>query len=275
MAGALTAGGGMGPRLAGRVCVVTGSGQGMGRASAIAMAREGAKVVVADINAHSGNETVAMIEAEGGTAKFIAVDLRNSASIQPLMDQAAATFGGIDVVHANAAVHETDLTSETSIEDLDEAVWDMVHDINLKAVWLCTKFAVPYLKGSKAPASVNVASTGALVSYPMAGAYCASKGGVAMLTKASATDLAKYGIRVNCYCPGAIRTPMLQNYIDAADDGAAVEASLRGAHLLPRLGEPEEVAKLAVFLASDDASFITGAAYLIDGGALAWRGQAA
>ncbi len=262
----------MGDRLAGRVCVVTGAGQGMGRASAMEMAREGARVVVADINEEMGAETVRLIEEEGGTATMIRVDLRDTASIKALMDGAAAHFGGIDVVHANAAIHETDLTDKTSIEELDEAVWDVVNDINLKAVWLCTKYAVPYLKKSDAPSIVNVASTGSRVSYPMAGAYCATKGGVAMLTKASATDLAKFGIRVNCYCPGAIRTPMMQKYVDAADDPAAMEKVLTGSHLLPRLGEPEEVAKLAVFLACSDSSFITGASYLIDGGALAWRG---
>jgi NAD(P)-dependent dehydrogenase (short-subunit alcohol dehydrogenase family) len=259
-------------KLEGMVCVVTGAGQGMGRESAREMARQGGKVVVADINAVSGAETVALISEAGGTAKFIRVDLRDSASIKALMDDTAKTYGGIDVVHSNAAVHETELTSNTSIEDLDEAIWDIVHDINLKAVWLCTKFAVPYLKLSKAPAIVNVASTGATVAYPMAGAYCATKGGVEMLTKASATDLAKFGIRVNCYCPAAIRTPMLANYIAASEDKEATEAELRGANLIPRMGKPEEVAKLAVFLACSESSFITGSSYLIDGGALAWRG---
>jgi NAD(P)-dependent dehydrogenase (short-subunit alcohol dehydrogenase family) len=263
----------MAGKLEGMVCVVTGAGQGMGRESAREMARQGGKVVVADINESTGRETVELINQEGGTAKFISVDLRSSASIKALMDETARAFGGIDVLHANAAVHETDLTAATSIEELDEAIWDIVNDINLKAVWLCTKYAAPYLKLSKAPAIVNVASTGANVAYPMAGAYCATKGGVQMLTKASATDLAKFGIRVNCYCPAAIRTPMLAKYIDAAEDKAGVESALRGAHLLPRLGEPEEVAKLAVFLACSESSFITGASYLIDGGALAWRGQ--
>lgn len=262
----------MAVRLAGRVCVVTGSGQGMGRASAVEMAREGGKVVVADINEASGRETVGIIEGEGNSAAFVKVDLRDSASIKALMDESARLFGGINVVHANAAVHESDLTPRTSIEELDEDIWDLVNDINLKAVWLCTKHAVPYLKDAQSPAIVNVASTGAEVSYPMAGAYCATKGGVRMLTKASATDLAKFGIRVNCYGPGAIRTPMLEKYLAAADDPAAIEKFLRGAHLIPRLGEPEEVAKLAVFLACDDSSFINGVYCPIDGGTLAWRG---
>lgn len=259
-------------RLEGRVCVVTGAGQGMGRASACEMAREGGKVVIADINEIAGQETAELIVSDGGTATFVKVDLRSSDSIRQLMDSTAALYGGIDVLHANAAVHETDLTPNTSIEELAEDVWDIVNDINLKAVWLCTKHAVPYLKKSDAASIVNVASTGATVAYPMAAAYCATKGGVEMLTKASATDLAKFGIRVNCYCPAAIRTPMLEKYLNASDDPVALEKVLRGAHLLPRLGEPEEVAKLAVFLACSDSSFITGASYLIDGGALAWRG---
>ncbi len=261
----------MAGKLDGKVCVITGAGQGMGRESAREMARQGGKVIVADINSVTGDETVRLIRDEGGTAKFIRVDLRDSSSIKALMDEAAKIFGGIDILHANAAVHETDLTPSTSIEELEEAVWDTVHDINLKAVWLCTKHAVPYLKKSKAPAIVNVASTGSFVAYAMGGAYCASKGGVVMLTKATAVDLAKFGIRCNCYCPASIQTPMLQKYLDASDDAAAMEKILAGAHLTPRLGKPEEVAKLACFLASEDASFINGASYLIDGGALAWR----
>ena len=177
------------------------------------------------------------------------------------------------MLHNNAAVHETDLTPQTSIEDLSEDVWDAVYEINLRAVWLTIKHAAVHLKQSKrGPAIVNVASTGAFVSYPQAGAYCATKGGVLMLTKAAAVDLAKYGIRCNCYCPGAIDTPMMQKYFDAAPDKDAIMTVLTGAHLIPRLGRPEEVAKLACFLASDDSSFITGAAYVIDGGTLAWRG---
>jgi NAD(P)-dependent dehydrogenase (short-subunit alcohol dehydrogenase family) len=262
----------MSGKLQGKVCVITGSGQGMGRASALEMAREGGRVVVTDINAQSGKETVSLIKAEGGEAIFIACDLRSSVDINALMDQAAAHFGGIDVLHNNAAIHETDLTDKTSIEELDEAIWDAVNDINLKALWLTTKAAVPWLKKSGKGAIVNVASTGSHVAYAMAGAYCATKGAVVMLTKASAVDLAKYGIRCNCYCPASIETPMLQKYLDAADDPEAMARTLAGAHLTPRLGKPEEVAKLACFLASEDASFINGAAYLIDGGALAWRG---
>lgn len=263
----------MGNRLDGKICVVTGGGQGMGRCSAIEMAAQGGRVMVADINQKAGEETVAAIAASGGEAEFQRVDLRSSVEISELMQTTADRFGGIDVLHNNAAVHETDMTAHTSIEELPEEVWDTVHDINLKAVWLATKAAVPWLKKSAGASIVNVASTGSYVAYPMAGGYCASKGGVVMLTKAIAVDLAKFNIRCNCYCPAAIDTPMMQKYTESADDPQAVLNVLSGAHLIRRLGKPEEVAKLACFLASDDSSFINGAAYLIDGGALAWRGS--
>ncbi len=263
----------MGNTLDGKVCIVTGAGSGMGRACAVEMAAQGGRVVVTDVNAAAVAETLSAITGAGYEAASFTCNLRRPEEIKALIGFAADRFGGIDVLHNNAAVHETDLTPQTSIEDLSEGVWDVVYEINLRAVWLTIKHAAVHLKQSqRGPAIVNVASTGAFVSYPQAGAYCATKGGVLMLTKAAAVDLAKYGIRCNCYCPGAIDTPMVQKYYDAASDKAAIMSVLAGSHLIPRLGRPEEVAKLACFLASDDSSFITGAAYVIDGGTLAWRG---
>jgi len=266
----------MGNRLDGKVCIVTGAGSGMGRASAIEMAKQGGRVVATDVNEAAAKETVASIAAAGGESDSFPCNLRKSTDIKALMDFTSTRFGGIDVMHNNAAIHETDLTKNTSVELLPDDVWDAVYEVNLKAIWLAIKYASPYLKASRrGPAIVNVASTGAFVSYPQAGAYCATKGGVLMLTKAAAVDLAPYGIRCNCYCPGAVDTPMTRKYYEAAPDKDAIMSVLTGAHLIPRLGKPEEIAKLACFLASDDSSFITGAAYVIDGGTLAWRGTRA
>ena len=177
------------------------------------------------------------------------------------------------MLHNNAGVHESDLTDQLTIDTLPEEIWDSVYQINLKSLWLAIKYATPHLRRStRNPAIVNAASIGGLIGYPMAAAYCSTKGGVLMLTKQAAIDLAPE-IRVNCYCPAAIDTPMVAKYYEAAEDREAVERALTGTHLLPRLGRPEEVASLVCFLASDAASFLTGTAITIDGGSLAWRGS--
>lgn len=256
-----------------KVCVVTGSGGGIGRATAREMARRGAKVVVTDVNDATGKETLGLIEDAGGEAVFVRCDVRDEDQIVALMTTANDQFGGIDVLHNNAGVHDTDFTSDTAVDTLPMDVWTRVYEINLRAVWLCTKHAAPHLKRSeRGPAIVNAASIGGLVGYPMAPSYCSTKGAVIMLTKATAIDLGPK-VRCNCYCPAAVDTPMVQKYFDAAEDKAAVERALTGSHIIPRLGEPEEVAKLVCFLASDESSWTTGASFVIDGGSLAWRGS--
>ena len=263
-------------RLEGRVAVVVGAGQtqgetiGNGRAVAVTFSREGARVVLVDRDPTSLAETAELCAGE--TAQVVA-DIAADDGPQSVVDGALGAFGAIDVLHNNAGVHESDFTDKLTIDTLPDDVWDKVYEINLRGVWQCTKAAAPYLKESqRGPAIVNASSTGGVMGYPMASAYCATKGGVVQLTKTTAIDLAPR-VRCNCYCPAAVDTPMIQKYFDAAEDKEAIEKALIGSHLIPRIGKPEEVAKLVCFLASDDAAWITGAAYLIDGGSLAWRGS--
>jgi NAD(P)-dependent dehydrogenase (short-subunit alcohol dehydrogenase family) len=259
--------------LDGKIALVTGAGQGIGRAIALEIAHRGASgVVVADRNEQSVAETAQLITGAGGEATAVCCDLRERDQIKAMVDGVAESFGGLDVLVNNAGVIETALTADCAIDALPEDVWDTVYEINLRAVWLTTKFAAPHLRRStRGPSIVNAASVSGLIGFARAAIYCASKAGVIQLTRVAAIDLAPY-VRCNCYCPGLISTPMAREFIDRAEDAAAQERGMVSTQLVDRLGQPEEVAKLVCFLASDDAAFITGAAYTIDGGALAWHG---
>ncbi|MBV9203893.1 MAG: SDR family oxidoreductase [Actinobacteria bacterium] len=257
-----------------KICIVTGAGQGMGRAIAAEFAQRGAAAVaIADINAATAEQTAQLVRAAGSKAAVIPADLQDTADIERMVQRAVDEFGGLDVLVNNAGVIDTAFTSEPSIETLDEVVWDRVFAINLKAMWLATKFAAPHLRRSaRGPAIVNAASVSGVTGYAGSPAYVASKGGVIQLTKATAVELAP-DIRCNCYCPGTIDTPMAREFIDASPDKDAIMKFMTASHLIPRQGRPEEVAKLVAFLASDESSFITGTSILIDGGSLAWRGS--
>ncbi len=263
-------------RLDGKVAVITGAGQGIGEATALRMAEEGAKVVVSDINPDTGKAVVEKVRAQGGEAEFVAADVASVDDVKALMAGAKEAFGKLDILHNNAGVHETNFTAAAGSLELDEEIWDKCVAINLKGTWMCMKYAAPLLAESDAGAIVNAASIGGLLGYPMGSAYGPSKAGVVQLTRVMSIDLAAQGTRVNSYAPGNTDTPMVQKYYNesgSAEEVEMIKQQLLGTHLFPRMGEPREVANLVVFLASDEASMITGANFVIDMGTTAWRGM--
>jgi len=262
--------------LEGKVAIVTGAGQGIGAATALRMSDEGARVVVSDIDEQTAGEVVDGIRASGGEAVFVRCDVSRSEDVKALMAGALEAFGRLDVLHNNAGVHETSFTDTAQSHELPEEVWDKVIAINLRGPWLCSKYAAPLLKDAGGGVIVNAASIGGIVGYPMGGAYGPSKAGLIQLTRVMAIELAPQNTRVVCYAPGNTDTPMVQKYYNnpsmSPEEQKMVQQQLLGTHLVPRLGRPEEVADLVVYLASDRAAMINGTCIVIDGGTTAWRG---
>ncbi|MEI2580218.1 SDR family oxidoreductase [Scytonema sp. PRP1] len=242
-------------QLYGKVALVTGASSGIGRATAIAFARAGAKVVAASRRLIEGEETVRRIQEVGGEAIFVKTDVSNAAEVEALVNKTVNIYGRLDCAFNNAGI-----PSSGSLTDVSEDDWNRVIDVNLKGTWLCLKYEIPAMLEQGSGAIVNVASVGGIVGFAGYASYCASKGGVIALSRAAAIEYAKSGIRINIVSPGAINTDMLA--IHPVD----VLNQIMAKHPIGRSGKPEEVAEAVVWLCSDAASFVTGQNMMIDGG---------
>jgi len=247
-------------KLKDRVAVITGSGAGIGRAAAIEFAREGASVAVADINFPGALETVQRIHQLGGKSHAVEVDVAKPESVQHLVKETLRVFSKVHVLFNNAAVQINKTLEDTTVDE-----WNREIGVNLGGVFLCSKFFMPHLRSTKGTI-VNMASVNGFFVEPMCAGYCATKAAIIGLTKAMAIDHGKEGIRVNCICPGYIDAGLAEGYFQAQADPAAARAAAGKLHALWRIGRPEEVGRAAVFLASDDASFVTGTSFVVDGG---------
>lgn len=249
----------MNGKLSRKVALVTGAASGIGRQSALAFAREGAVVAVVDLSEEAGKETVALIEKEGGKARFFRCDVSKAAEVEGLVKDVVGAFGRLDCAHNNAGIEG----KMAPTADCTEENWDRTIAINLKGVWLCMKYEIPEMLKQGGGAIVNTASVAGLVGFSGLPAYNASKGGVVQLTRGAALEYAKQGIRVNAVCPGVIKTPMVDRVTGGTPEG---EAAFAAGEPVGRLGRPEEVAKAVVWLCTDDASFVTGIPMPVDGG---------
>jgi NAD(P)-dependent dehydrogenase (short-subunit alcohol dehydrogenase family) len=247
-------------RLDGKVAVITGAGSGIGRVAAVLFASEGAQVVVADVVAEQAAGTVADIVSAGGSAAAVTVDVSDEDQVAEMVSAAVTTYGGLHVLFNNAGIFPED---DGGVLDTPPSTWQRVMEVNLKGVWLGCRAGVPAMLDSGGGSIINVASFVALMGAATAQiAYTASKGGVLAMTRELAVEYARRGIRANSICPGPIETPLLAELLSDP-----VRRQRRLVHIpIGRFGRPDEIAKAALFLASDDASFVTGSALVVDGG---------
>jgi len=247
----------------GKVALVTGGGAGIGEAAALALAREGAKVVLCDVDAAGGADTVRQIEAAGGEALFVESDVSRAGDVAALIASAVDRFGALDCAVNNAGIQGEVNTTEQCSEDN----WNRIIAINLTGVWLCMKYEIAQMKRQGGGAIVNIGSNFGLVGSPGMPAYSAAKHGVLGLTKTAALENATAGVRVNAVCPGPVQTPLVDQMLHAQPDAAAeIMESITSRLPLGRIGRPEEISGAIVWLCSDQASFATGMAMPVDGG---------
>ncbi len=247
-------------RLKDKVAIITGSGSGIGKAAALIFAREGAKVVVADIIESSAKKTVEEIEAKGGEAISFQVDITVESQVKQMTQAAKEKFGKLDILFNNAGMQNIGTVLEVAEED-----WDRVFEVNVKSVLFCSKHAIPLMIENGGGSIINVGSVAGVVGVPKLAAYCAAKGAVIALTRNMALDLAAQKIRVNCIVPGTTLTPLIQELLKTDDTEEKRQARL-AKYPIGRFGHPDEIAAAALFLASDEASFSTGSALHVDGG---------
>lgn len=245
--------------IAGSVALLTGAATGIGRATALAFASAGAKVVVADIDEGAGRETVQIIRDGGGEATFVQADVSASSDVANMVGQVLTTYGRLDMAHNNAGIE----AAKTAIVESSEEDWDRVIDINLKGVWLCMRQQIAVMLEQGGGSIVNTASTVGILAQPNMASYVASKHGVIGLTKAAAVEYVDSNIRVNAVCPAVVATPMFDRYTKG---DAALAAELEGALPMKRLIDPQEVAAAVLWLSSESASYLNGHALVIDGG---------
>jgi NAD(P)-dependent dehydrogenase (short-subunit alcohol dehydrogenase family) len=250
-------------RLVNKIIIITGSGSGIGRSSALLFAKEGATVVVNDLDTEKGTETVNEIQAAGGSAIFIQADVTDPDAVKALVDHVIEEYGRVDVLFNNAGI-----SGVGALHEVEPDVWDRVMKVNTRGVYLPSKYVLPHMMERKAGVIINMSSCVAEIGLARRAVYSASKGAILALTKSMQVDYASYNIRVNAILPGTILTPFVENYLKTSyDDPEVAYEALKKRQLSGEMGKPEDVAFAALFLASDESRFMMGSPLYIDGGA--------
>ncbi len=253
-------------KLADRVAIITGSASGIGRAGAQLFAKEGARVVIADVNQQGGRETQKLIEDTGGESVFIRTDVSSAADVEQMVKATVDRYGRLDILWNNAATTKLCNEQDRPVHLLPESVWDQMLSVTLKGVYLCCKHALPHMMTAGKGVVINTASTDALIGQGGYDSYAAAKGGIVSMTRSMAVYYSQFNIRINAICPGFIHTALQDPWLNNPKSRRAIE----DLHLT-RIGLPEDIAKFALYLAADDAEYITGGIYNIDGGFMTFK----